>query len=131
MRAPELRVPVDVIRREAQLACEAASLRSVAGEVGLTPMGLRGFLRGERTPRKSSVRKLNQWYARRIASRLPEGEDEARAALVVIAGFYPQADRSRVEGRFLEVMEEEFRESGMEPPPWLRSLHAEIRQRTD
>lgn len=121
------RVPVDVIRREAQLACEAASLRSVATDVGLTPMGLRGFLRAENAPRKSTLRKLTQWYARHAATRASAGEAEARAALTVLLGLYPPDDRPRVAARFLGLMAAEFREGGMEPPPWFPSLRAEIR----
>lgn len=131
MPSPELRVPVDVIRHEAQLACDAASLRSVAAEAGMTPMGLRSFIRGETRPQERTLRKLNLWYTHRIATRTPEGEDAARSALVVIGGLYPLAHRSRVETRVLEVMDEEFRESGMTPPPWLRALRAELRRRTD
>lgn len=123
---PELRVSVEVIRREAQLACDAASLRSVAREVGMTAMGLRSFIRNETEPQDRTVRKLNFWYARRIASRLPTGEHEARSALMIFAGFYPPGDRRRVEGRFLDLMEAEFRESGMAPPAWLETLRCEL-----
>jgi hypothetical protein len=126
MPSPELRVPVEVIRREAQLACDAASLRSVAGEVGMSPMGLRSFIRGEGQQQERSLRKLNFWYARRLASHLPEGEQEARSSLIVLAAFYPLGDRSRVQARVLEVMAEEFHESGMKPPPWLATLRAEV-----
>jgi hypothetical protein len=131
MPSPELRVPVEVIRREAQLACDAASLRSVAGEVGMSPMGLRSFIRGEGQQQERSLRKLNFWYARRLAFRLPEGEQEARSSLIVLAAFYPLADRSRVQARVLDVMEEEFRESGMTPPPWLAALRADLREDAD
>lgn len=131
MPSPELRVPADVIRREAQLACDATSLRSVAGEVGMTPMGLRSFVRGETRPQERTLRKLNVWYTHRIATRTPEGEDAARSALVVLGGLYPLADRSRVEARVLELMEEEFRESGMTPPAWLSTLRAELRRKAD
>lgn len=125
MPSPELRVPVEVIRREALLACDAASLRSVAGDVGMSPMGLRSFLQGDNQPQKRTLRKLNLWYARRAESRLAEGEAEARSALIVLAGFYPPADRSRVAARVLDVMEDEFLESEMTPPPWLVALRRE------
>jgi transcriptional regulator with XRE-family HTH domain len=131
MRAPEPRLSVDVIRREAQLACEASSLRAVAAEAGMSPMGLRGFIRGETEPQARTIRKLSAWYARRIASRPRDGEAEARAALVLVASLYPPADRSRVETRFLQVMDEEFRESRMEPPAWLQALRAEVQRRTE
>jgi hypothetical protein len=131
MPAPDLRVPLDAIRREAELARDASSLRAVAREVDITPMGLRAFLMNAGTPQARTVRKLNSWYVRRMSTRPPEGEEEARAALVILAGFYPQAERFRVLNGFLDAMEREFRESGMQPPAWLAKLRAELRQAGD
>ncbi len=131
MPAPELRAPLEAIRREAGLARDATSLRAVAREVGITPMGLRAFLMNAGTPQARTVRKLNLWYVRRMATRPPEGEDEARAALTILAGFYPQAERFRVLNGFLDSMEREFRDSGMQPPAWLAKLRAELQQSPD
>jgi hypothetical protein len=131
MPAPDLRVPLDAIRREAGLARDASSLRAVAREVDITPMGLRGFLMNGGKPQARTVRKLNSWYVRRMSTRPPEGEEEARAALTILAGFYPQAERSRVVNGFLDSMEREFRESGMQPPAWLAKLRAELQQDGD
>jgi hypothetical protein len=126
MPAPEPRVSVARIRREAQLACEAASLRSVAADVGLTPMGLRRFIRGESTPQPRTVRKLTLWYARRMGAQEPEGEQATRAALTVFLALYPPADRPRVERLFLRLMEEQFHESGIAPPAWLQVLWSDV-----
>ncbi|HEY0020628.1 MAG TPA: hypothetical protein VGC13_30295 [Longimicrobium sp.] len=127
MPAPELRVPLAAIRREAELARDASSLRAVAREVDIAPMALRSFLMNRGTPQARTVRKLNLWYVRRMATRPPEGEDEARAALTILAGFYPQAERFRVLNGFLDSMERDFRDSGMHPPAWLARLRAELR----
>ena len=128
MPRSELRVPVEAIRREAELARDAGSLRKVAREIGITPMGLRYFLLNQGKQQARTVRKLNEWYVRRMATRPPEGEDEARAALTILAGFYPQAERFRVLNGFLDSMEREFRDSGMEAPAWLDKLRAELRE---
>ena len=61
-----------------------------------------------------------------MATRPPEGEDEARAALTILAGFYPESERSRFMSRFLDAMEQEFRDSGVQPPAWLQTLRGEI-----
>ncbi|WP_420127625.1 hypothetical protein [Longimicrobium sp.] len=127
MPAPDLRVPLDAIRREAELARDATSLRAVARAIGITPMGLSGFLASGSNPQARTVRKLNSWYVRRMATRPPEGEDEARAALTILAGYYPQKQRFRVLSRVLDSMEAEFRESGVAPPAWLETLRGEIR----
>jgi hypothetical protein len=125
MPSPELRAPLDAIRREAGLARDASSLRAVAREMGITPMGLRGFLMSAGKPQARTIRKLNQWYARRMATRLPEGEDEARAALTILAGFYPERERTAAVLEHLQLMERRFRASGMEVPAWLTRLRAE------
>lgn len=128
MPAPELRVPLDVIRREAGLARDASSLRAVAREVDITPMGLRAFLMNAGTPQARTVRKLNQWYVRRMATRLPEGEDEARAALTILAGYYPEPQRPAVIRGVLDSLERAFRVGGMEVPGWLHKLRREVEQ---
>lgn len=131
MPSPEFRVPVEVIRREAELACSAASLRAVAGEIGVSPMGLRAFIRGEGRQRPRTLHKLGAWYAGRVAARGPEGENDARVLLVALAGLYPPADRRRVMGNFLDQMAREFQRSGMKPPPWLGKFADEVRNGAD
>ena len=126
MPQPELRAPLEAIRREAELARDATSLRSVAREVGLSPMGLHNFLRGQGTLQARTLRKLNLWYARRMATRLPEGEDEARAALTILAGYFPERDRHRVLSNALTHLEQEFRQSGIPAPSWLDRLRREL-----
>lgn len=126
MPAPELCVPLDAIRREAGLARDASSLRAVARETGITPMGLRAFLLNQGKPQPRTVRKLNQWYARRMATRLPEGEDEARAALTILAGYFPERERQAVVLEHLEAMERRFRANGMEVPAWIGTVRSEV-----
>ncbi len=120
-----------VLRREAELAVADASLRVVADEIGISAMAVRAFIRGEGEPRRSTLRKVNAWYARRAAARGTEGLDDARAVLIVLAGFYPQADRPRVLRSFFDQMVHEFHESGMPPPPWVAALSAELPRLTD
>jgi hypothetical protein len=126
MPAPELRVPLDAIRREAELARDASSLRAVAREVGVTPMGLRGFLMNAGKPQARTVRKLNLWYARRMSTRLPEGEDEARAALTILAAYFPERARGARLMDLLDSMERGFRGEGMQTPAWLDALRREV-----
>lgn len=61
-----------------------------------------------------------------MSTRPPEGEEEARAALEVLAGFFPRSERSRFLSRFLDAMEQEFRKSGVPAPAWLQTLREEI-----
>ena len=126
MPAPDLRVPVEAIRREAELARDATSLRAVAREVDITPMSLRSFLLKERTLQPRTLRKLNTWYARRMATRPPEGENEARAALTILAGYFPERERRAAILEHLDALERRFRANGMQVPAWLGSLRREV-----
>ncbi|HEX6367455.1 MAG TPA: hypothetical protein VF006_00905 [Longimicrobium sp.] len=126
MPPPDLRIPLDAIRREAELARDATSLRAVAREVDITPMGLRAFLLNEGTPQARTVRKLNSWYVRRMATRPPEGEDEARAALTILAGYFPERERRSAILELLGSMERRFGASGMKVPAWLGKLRREV-----
>jgi hypothetical protein len=126
MLPPELRVPVEAIRREAAMARDAASLRSVAREVGLSPMGLHNFIRGRGQLQARTVRKLNSWYAARMARHLPEGEDEARAALTILAGYFSERARPIRALQLLEVMEQGFRDEGAQVPAWVDSIRREV-----
>ena len=128
MPAPDLRVPVEAIRREAELARDAASLRAVAREVDITPMSLRSFLLNERTLQPRTLRKLNSWYARRMATRPPEGEDEARAALTILAGYFPERERKAAILEHVDALERRFRANGMKVPSWLGKLRDEARE---
>jgi hypothetical protein len=131
MPSPELRVPLEAIRREAGLARDASSLRAVAREMDITPMGLRAFLLNAGKPQARTVRKLNQWYARRMATRLPEGEDEARAALIILAGYFPERERRAAVLEHLEAMERRFRANGMQVPAWVATLRDEVQAEPD
>lgn len=63
-----------------------------------------------------------------MATRPPEGEDDARAALTILAGLFPASERAGFLSRLLDAMEQEFRASGVNPPPWLQTLRDEIRR---
>ncbi len=95
MPGPEPRASLDAMRREAELAVAAASLRVVAAEIRMSAMGLRAFIRNDGTPQARTIRKLTAWYTGRVATRGSQGEAEARAALTVLAGFYPAAEEPR------------------------------------
>ncbi|HEU0300680.1 MAG TPA: hypothetical protein VFR37_14515 [Longimicrobium sp.] len=126
MPQPELHAPLEAIRREAELARDAGSLRGVAREVGISPMGLRNFLRGQGKLQARTLRKLNEWYALRMARGLPEGEDAARAALTILAGYHPEAERQAVIIEHLEVTERRLRAAGLAVPLWIATLRQEV-----
>jgi hypothetical protein len=130
MSLPDPPISIAVVRREAEAAVAATSLRVVADEVGISAMSVRAFILAANQPQQRTLRKFNAWYARRAAVRRTEGMEDARAALIVLAGLYPEADRPRVLRNLVERMGREFHESRMPPPPWLAELAAEFGQGT-
>ena len=131
MPSPEQRVSAELIRHEAELAVAAASLRTVADEIGMSAMGLRAFIRGDGQPQPRTLRKLHAWHARYAAAHRSAGLQDARSALIVLVGFYPRAVRSRVLRNLVDQLAAEFHESGMPPPPWLAALAGELQGADD
>lgn len=126
MPAPELNAPIEAIRREAERARDASSLRAVAREAGVSAMGLSNFLNKVGKQQARTIRKLNEWYAGRMATRRPEGEEATRAALVILAGNFPESERHRVLRNALDNLEQEFRYSRIPVPAWLETLRREL-----
>lgn len=59
-------VEVDFLRRQIEQEVAARTLRRVAAETGMSAMGLRYFIHGERTPSARMIGKLQLWYAHRL-----------------------------------------------------------------
>ncbi|HEU0053373.1 MAG TPA: hypothetical protein VFQ39_09360 [Longimicrobium sp.] len=117
------RAPVESIREALRLEVEATSLRAVAREVGMSPMGLRNFIGGSSTTSYSAtVRKLSAWYVRHHASRHAFHPDAARAALSMLLEKIPEAHRDAVGDRLLAALAGMHRELEVRPPAWLEGL---------
>ncbi|HEU4558076.1 MAG TPA: hypothetical protein VFS20_09510 [Longimicrobium sp.] len=120
MPPPESAVRIEAIRAAVRLAIAEKSLRAVAREVGLSPMGLSNFLNG-RQPYTATRRKLTLWYAEHGA-QLGAHEDAVRAALDILLEGLPAKGRERGVGVVLDVVERMHRESRTQPPAWLGTL---------
>ena len=121
MAPADVRVSVDAMRRAAAVAVEAASLRSVAADVGMSPTGLRQFLNG-RAPYSATLRRLTAWYVRWELARAGFTPDVARAAVRVLLEAIPDAERDASSAALLAWLAEEHRRRRAEPPPWLEAL---------
>ena len=124
MSPPNFSAPVDAIRDALKLAVEATSLRSVAREVGMSPMGLRNFVSGRSlTSYSATVRKLNAWYVTHAATRgVFSSETSARAAIVLLLEAISEDRRPRVAADLLDWLAERHREIGVPPADWLGKL---------
>lgn len=124
--SPEVRASVDVIRHAARTAVHATSLRVIAAQVGISAMTLRAFLLEGNEPQPRTLRKLRTWYADHAATLGNSGEHEARIVVTLLLTLYPPSVHARVQHNFLAERERDYREAGMQPPPWIATLRAEL-----
>jgi len=122
--SPPSRIPIAEIREAARLAVETQSLRAVAREIKLSPMGLRNFLDG-REPYSATRRKLNAWFVEHAATRPEYDEPAVRASLAVLLEGIPEAQRDAVARALLEWVESAYAQNGARPPAWLKRLKDE------
>ena len=124
MPTPSRRVPIDAIREAARLAVEAGSLRAVAREVGMSPMGLRHFLDG-RSPYAATARKLTAWYAAHQAAKREFSAEAARAGLVLLLDGIPEGRRDAASARLLGALAQAHADFRSTPPQWLDALRTD------
>lgn len=103
---------------------ERTSLRAVAHQVGMSPMGLRKFLQGT-NPYQGAVRKLRGWYARQAPGGDSLSAGDAEAAIALLVRDIDPGVRQPVVEAVLRCMEAGYRESGRDVPSWV----GELRQR--
>lgn len=116
-------VRLEAIREAARLATEATSLRAVARQVGLSPMGLRHFLDGRR-PYTATLRRLTVWFIAHGVQR-GAGKDVIRAAMSLMLEGLPAEGRESGADALLDVVENLHRRAGTQPPSWLAALRGE------
>lgn len=117
-------VSVSVIRQAAALAVEATSLRAVARAVGVSPMGLRNFLRG-REPYSATRRRLTAWFVLYADERPEHTEAVARASLAVLVEGIAEGERDAAARELLAAVSRIYAERGARPPGWLRAISEE------
>lgn len=120
MATPDRGVRIEAIREAARLAAEASSLRRVARQMGLSPMGLKNFLDG-RSPYAATRRKLTVWFVRH-GTEGGVDEDVARGALSLMLQGLPDAGYEPGTQRLLAEVEDIHRTFGTQPPAWVRQL---------
>lgn len=125
MPAPDLRLSVSELRRAAQAAVHAESLRSVAAAIGMSPPGLQHFLGGGR-PLPPTLRKLAAWYVRRAHSRHHVPEPALYAALALLLDDLPAAGREEVGREMMEVLRRQYAKFRVEAPSWTYTLGGEV-----
>lgn len=127
---PSGAVSADALRRAVEEAIGTRSLREVAGEIGISHTGLRGFLRGAH-PHQHTRLKLERWLthvrAREIREHAPgyvapAERDSYALALAVTRALAAQLGRdaaARAAREYAELLRRLYRDAGREPPSWL------------
>ncbi|HEX6369164.1 MAG TPA: hypothetical protein VF006_09540 [Longimicrobium sp.] len=110
------------VREVAAARVANTSLRGVAREIGMSPMGLRNFIRGT-DPYSPTLRRLRNWYVRHAAARAGNVETEdAVAALSVLVHDLDSAPRRRAAMTVLDAVALGYEQSGVAKPAWVAEL---------
>lgn len=126
MPTPDRRVSTRTLRETADRAVKASSLRGVARLVGLSAMGLRDFIRGQKEPRASTLLKVERWYFAHAAPfREAVDEETVRAALMAALEPVPERSRDRRLAQMLDTLAAIYREDGIPVPAWMRGGRGE------
>jgi hypothetical protein len=103
-------------------AIQQRSLRGVAREIGISPMGLHGLLQGAE-PHARTRSKLEVWYVSTCAAAESEGDVEAgRAAIRFLLRDVSSTRRAAARQRLLACVEELYEAEGRRLPEWLSKL---------
>jgi hypothetical protein len=124
MATPDRRSLVEAIRAAAKLAIEATSLRRVARDVRMSPMGLKHFVAGTQ-PYSATYRKLIAWYTVHQAEAGGFSVDAARGAMKVMTDGLPEEARAAAAAAVIDVVLAQHAKAGTRPPAWLAALRAE------
>jgi hypothetical protein len=110
------------VREAAAARVENTSLRNVAREIGMSPMGLRNFLHGTE-PYAPTLRRLRNWYVRYAATRSGNVQlEDATAALSLLVHDLAPAPRREAAATVLDAVGRGYEQSGVTKPAWVAEL---------
>ncbi len=122
MAPPDPVVPLRVILEALARRVRETSLRSVAGEVELSPNGLRGILAGA-PPRPSNLKKLVAWFSRLDEQATRLTPEVAEAALAVLTSELPPGQRADAQADLRSRLQFHFDQAQRARPRWLAVPH--------
>jgi hypothetical protein len=96
---------------------EVQSTRTLAGAIGVSPAGLRHFLKGGE-PYERTARKLLAWYIQHGQGIPAIAIDAARAAVSALADSLPKEVRAEARRMILDATRRACSQHGRQPPPW-------------
>ncbi len=123
MPAPNLPTPLEPLRVAVRRAVERSSMLATASSIGMSAPGLRNFLDGG-TPRRSTFRKLAEWYVREAAATGTASDETAQAALAVLLNGVPNSVRQDAARIVLDAIRKAHEKHGAPLPDWFTSAQA-------
>lgn len=126
LRPPSL--PVAVLRDAVAREVATRSLRRAAGEIGLSPNGLRNFLAGA-DPRPATRARLEAWLAGRRQTRAGPTVGSLVRLLGDLSADLPARDRAALGQDVAGFLLRAYRERKQPPPRWVRELASHYRAR--
>ena len=115
--SPTVRILREAVRR----ALRGRSLRTVAKEIGMSPMGVSSFLEGG-GPYAVSELKLMGWY---LAHGVDEPEPSAESVRVIralLVDGFPPDERNAAAKKLADALMLVYRKAGLKPPAWIEKL---------
>lgn len=94
---------------------------ATASSIGMSAPGLRNFLDGG-TPRRSTFRKLSEWYVREAASTGDVSDETVEAALSLMLDGVPESGRADAARMVLDSILVAYRKNGVPVPGWVATL---------
>ncbi|HEX8276888.1 MAG TPA: hypothetical protein VF615_29880 [Longimicrobiaceae bacterium] len=94
---------------------------ATASSIGMSAPGLRNFLDGG-TPRRSTFRKLSEWYVREAASVGDVSDEAIEAALALMVEGLPESERADAVRMVLDALRTAYQKHGALVPGWCERL---------
>lgn len=118
---------VAVLRQALRAEVEAATLRRVARQAGMSPAGVQKLLDGGH-PHGATRRRLERWYVLHGPGRLRTGSRAGTAHAVlraVVEDLSPARHRPVME-QLLESLDQTYLSARLPHPAWLEELRDEL-----
>jgi hypothetical protein len=112
---------LDRLRDAVRARVERTSLRHVARQVGMSPMGLRSFVEGG-VPYQKSRRRLFEWLHRDAADAREDAAAEVPEALASLVADLPAERREGALAALVQTLRALYDSHAQAAPGWLGAL---------
>jgi len=119
-------LPVTLLRDSIAREVARQSLRHAAGQVGISPNGLRNFLSGA-APRSATRVKLERWLAAQHRVSRPPNVGQFVRVLTELAGDLTPQQTLAFAREVAQILGAAYEERRLSPPRWVKDLTKKFR----